>query len=305
MFGYVKPMREELKMREMETYRALYCGLCRSMKRYTGTASTMTLRYDFVFLVLVRLQFSSEQVSFRKRRCLAHPLRRRPMAEDTPEFAYAAAVSAVLTELKLRDDIADEGAFKRLFARFLMPAVAGMRRRGGAAEELQTSMADALRCLSEKEKMGCDSLDEMADCFGELLGRVFSWGLSGGDARVAGEIGRVTGRFIYIMDAADDVTEDRKRGRYNPLLCCYGEEAVEKDEENKLRLSSKIARELYTALLLDLGRMEAAVKLLPRRKNDAAAILLNIIYLGMPAEAKRVLLMAGKTTKEIFDEQSL
>jgi len=302
MFGYVKPLREELKVREMETYRALYCGLCRSMKRHTGLASTVTLRYDFVFLVLVRLQFSDSALSFRKRRCLAHPLRRRPMADDTPQLAYAAAVSAVLAELKLLDDIADERAFKRLFARFLVPAVGRMRRRGGAAEELRTSMADALLRLSEKEKLASDSLDEMADCFGDLLGEVFAWGFSGSDARVAREIGRVTGRFIYVMDAADDVAEDKKRARYNPLLCRYGDEAMEIGEDRKIRLSPKIAEELYTAVLLDLGRLEAAVKLLPRSAGDTAAILLNIIYLGMPAEARRVLFTLDKTTKEIFDE---
>ena len=163
-------------------------------------------------------------------------------------------------------------------------------------------MAASLLRLSEMEKTACDSVDEMADCFGDLLGDVFAWGLSGSEERLAREIGRVTGRFIYVMDAADDAVEDQKLGRYNPLLCRYGGEALEETGKCKFRLSPKIAEGLYTALLLDLGRLEAAVKLLPRRADDTAAILLNIIYLGMPAEARRVLFTPDKTTKEIFDE---
>ena len=36
MFGYIRPLVGEMKVRENEMFRAVYCGLCRSMGKHTG-----------------------------------------------------------------------------------------------------------------------------------------------------------------------------------------------------------------------------------------------------------------------------
>ena len=36
MFGYVRPNRDELKVRELRDYEALYCGLCHACLLYTS-----------------------------------------------------------------------------------------------------------------------------------------------------------------------------------------------------------------------------------------------------------------------------
>ena len=53
MFGYVRPVRDELKCRDFDLYRAVYCGLCRCMKERCGWTSTWFLNYDFTFLALL------------------------------------------------------------------------------------------------------------------------------------------------------------------------------------------------------------------------------------------------------------
>ena len=55
MFGYVKPDKAELLVKEYEFYRATYCGVCRAMKKYTGVLSNVGLSYDSVALALVRM----------------------------------------------------------------------------------------------------------------------------------------------------------------------------------------------------------------------------------------------------------
>ena len=50
VFGYVKPVKAELLMKEYDFYRATYCGICRAMKKHTGIFSNATLTYDSVFL---------------------------------------------------------------------------------------------------------------------------------------------------------------------------------------------------------------------------------------------------------------
>ncbi|MCD8242159.1 MAG: DUF5685 family protein, partial [Lachnospiraceae bacterium] len=53
MFGYIMVHQPELKVREYETYRASYCGLCRSLKKRHGRIGQMTLSFDMTFIALL------------------------------------------------------------------------------------------------------------------------------------------------------------------------------------------------------------------------------------------------------------
>ena len=53
MFGYVRPNREELKVREQRDYDALYCGLCQALGTRHGFWARMFLNYDFTFLAML------------------------------------------------------------------------------------------------------------------------------------------------------------------------------------------------------------------------------------------------------------
>ena len=88
MLGYIKAVREELRLREYEYYRASYCGLCRAMGRCTGQCSRLTLSYDLLLLANLRMALRGVEPSFRHRRCLAHPVRRRWMMEPNAERSW-------------------------------------------------------------------------------------------------------------------------------------------------------------------------------------------------------------------------
>ncbi len=294
MFGYVKPYTPELKMREYELYRAIYCGLCRSMGKRTGQTSRFTLNYDFVFLAAVRLLATGEEVRSDRKVCIAHPFRKRQYICDNEAFRYSADVSAFLSEGKLNDDIVDEGGIKRLRALVLHPAVRHMVKKASASEnfylkEVKDVIPTRLGELSELEREGCTSLDRCAEVFGSLTAELFAAGLSDREARIAREIGRGVGRFIYVCDACDDVCDDCKRGSFNPILTLYGGEAVKKDKDS-VKLSVEIAESLYTGTLLDLERCAAAAELLcDDGDKSVAALVRNILYLGMPEILKSVL----------------
>lgn len=285
MFGYIKPQKSELKVRELEFYKALYCGLCRSMGKNTGCASKFTLSYDFVFLAAVRMVLCDVKPTFSPCRCMAHPTRKKPMCDDNEALSYSAAAAAVLTEAKLRDDINDEKGMKRFAARFALLFASKMRRRA-EGKAPSDAIEKALSELSELEKGECHSLDIPADKFGELLSAVMSFGLEGAEARIAAEIGRSVGRYIYVLDAADDLEDDKKNDSYNPLR--YAEISPE---------------DLSVAVRLELGRLEGAVNLLDfSGKRDLEGIIKNIIYLGMPAEADRVFSQKGRGKKKGTDK---
>lgn len=307
MFGYIRPLVGEMKVRENEMFRAVYCGLCRSMGKHTGCTSRMTLSYDFVFLAIFRAALTDTVFIPEAHRCAVHPLKKRAMAQDNDVLRYCARAAALLTHAKLQDDLRDEHGVHLLAAHTLRPAASGMRRRVRDLDALESCITDHLCRLSDLERAQCDSIDETAACFGALLGDICAWELDGLPARIAREAGEATGRFIYITDAADDAPDDAAKGRYNPLLRRYGENIFElrpvydRTESaspggEKLRLKADIAESIYTAALCSLTRLEGAVSLMDftHTQPETEGILKNIAFLGMPAELRRVLALTPR-----------
>lgn len=300
MFGYVKPHVPELKVGEYELFRAVYCGLCRSMGQHTGTLSRFTLSYDYVFLAAVRMALTETVPDCKKRRCIAHPVKQRNMAEENPALAYTAAAAACMLSEKLSDDTSDETGFKRLLSQGGKPFAKGMVRRVTREGESANApdpvkIGELLQKLYDLEKAESESVDETADAFGNVLAYVFSCGLCGSEAAVAGEIGRAAGRFVYICDAADDLTDDIKKGRYNPIARLWGEMATE-EVDGKTVMSSLAAESVGVAVRLDLQKLGLAVELLPV-SHPLVPIIKNIVYLGMPTAMDKILGKIGVNSK--------
>ena len=203
MFGYVKPVHTELLVKEYEFYRATYCGVCRAMKKHTGFLSNVSLSYDSVFLALSRMLFvKDEELGVQKKRCIAHPLRKRPMLKENPAIEYTARAFAILTYYKVLDDVADEGLGKRMLIAPARPVLRHGARKARIVT-LADKIAEKLAAITELEKASTASVDEPADLFGELLGEVFAYGLSGEGELVLRRLGYHLGRFVYAADAAE------------------------------------------------------------------------------------------------------
>ncbi len=294
MFGYVRINKAELRVREYEYYRAAYCGLCRSMGKCTGQCSRLTLSYDIAFLTQVRMALVGTEPQFKKRRCMVHPLRARMMMEPNAELSYAADASALLAFEKCRDDVTDKRGFGRLIARCRVLLLRGAYRRAKKRlPEVAVALREHLAALSALEREKRPTVDEPAAVFGELLALLFSHGLEEDAARIARVIGNKVGRFIYIVDAVDDLEKDEKSRNYNPVLLLYGKNPT------------KEARQLLQdALLSCLSDAATALDLIGEAQYSACrAVLENILYLGMPAAAKKVIWGEGACCKEETSEQ--
>ena len=294
MFGYIKTAQRELRIREYEYYRASYCGLCRTMGKCTGQCSRMLLSYDFAFLANVRMMLTKTEPTFKKRRCIAHPFHPRMMMEPNEQLAYCADATAILAFEKCRDDLHDERGFARFKALWQWLFVRGAYKR---AKKRHPALADTVRAhlvrLGEKEREQRPSVDEAAAIFADLLADVVSGELDAALLPVARTIGRQTGRFIYIVDAIDDLADDAKRKRFNPFLLLFG--AMPNEEQR---------RGIEAALISGLSDMEAAFDLvLEENAPERCEILKNILYLGMPETARAVLWGDAKKCKEDSHEQ--
>ncbi len=286
MFGYVRPQVPQLKVMEYEMYRAVYCGLCRAMGRVTGQASRITLSYDFTLLAMVRMILEGITPEFEPFCCAVHPLKKRTFVRDNAVLGYAAAMSAVLAYLKNRDDLCDERGLKKARAVFAELPLRRMKKRGGRflPETAAAELVLRMQRLSELEAAGCPSADETAAVFGDVLSYVFSLGLDGERAETAEIIGRYVGRFVYICDAADDLADDIRAGRYNPLAAGWGSLAVTEDG----KMTDLVRGSLEVSLPLDLEELGRAAEALDPG-HPFTPVVRNIVYLGLPASMRRVL----------------
>lgn len=288
MFGYVTAKTGELRVREYDAYKSVYCGLCKQLKKSCGPFSRMFLSYDITFMALVALSLKPECQS-REGRCMLNPLKKRRFVCDEPALEFSALASALMTYYKLQDDCLDEhgfGALKAQGARLLFRGV--HKKAAKKLPELDRIVGDSCAALRGAEKQGGLTLDHYCDFFAAMLGTVFEK-LSEEEtvSRVLHEVGYFTGKWIYLIDAADDLKEDFVKGRFNAIISSY-----EKKEGETLDLYWERTCPTVRQYLDDtLGMLWRAFELLPVR--SARGITENIVYLGMPERQKQVLAPAG------------
>ena len=197
------------------------------------------------------------------------------------QLRYCAAVSAELTYRDMLDKINDSCGLRKLFYRMSLPALRRAKKKAGEAYKFDEGyVTSALEKLSRLEAEKTPSPDRAADAFGEALEYFFSYGLPEGKKQSAAEIGRNTGRFIYVADAADDIEKDEKSGAYNPLLLSEGE-----TEEKLNRVFCAMCVWADTA---------AGELMLEGRPSPEADVAVNILKLGMPDAAKKTTEKRGK-----------
>ena len=280
MFGYIRTDVPQMRVRENEYYRAVYCGLCRAQGKCTGQCSRFTLNYDITFLALLRIALETESVEIKRGRCIAHPLKKRAYVAFCEPLAYCAYASAILTHGKVADDINDERGLKKLKALAATPLTGRMRKKAlKKYSELDKKVFEGLKKLSEIEKRREASVDIPADAFGDILADIVSYGLPKKEEKIMREFGKHVGRWIYMIDAADDISEDLKAKRFNAFACLYGGEIPEDEKES-----------IVNSLRLELLGAEPAFDLIDFKEHkDIEAIVANILYRGMPKTSERVL----------------
>ena len=274
MFGYVKPFIPNLRIKDYDFYKSVYCGLCRSMKNHTGNISRVTLSFDMTFFALVRMALTQTNITVRRRRCFVHPLRKRPIMDDNEALAYTSYVSAILMYHKVSDTIADDKGIKKLGAYTVKPYAGGMKRRAAkAAYEIAVIADTAMKKLSALESENCGIPDMPADVFGDLLGRLLAYGLDQRNARIAYEIGLHTGRWVYLTDAVFDYENDQKKGTYNPFLYAFSDSG----QMNRFKATA-----LKGIMAMEADSIMRAVNLIDfHGRATLRSCIENIIYDGM------------------------
>ncbi|MBP1568901.1 MAG: hypothetical protein J6A12_00730 [Oscillospiraceae bacterium] len=155
MFGYIKPFRPELKIREAEDYKAVYCGLCKELGRSYGLFARMTLSYDFAFMAMFFMSLNSEICpSFEKCSCIAHPFKKQCRCLENRAVSLAAKAAMILTYYKIKDDLSDKGFLGRIRAVLLLPFASSARKKAlSSGEEAKKIDLCAAKMIEEQGRL--------------------------------------------------------------------------------------------------------------------------------------------------------
>lgn len=264
MFGYVLVNKPELKIKDFEKYRSYYCGLCHALGERHGTKGRLTLNYDMTFLIMILTDLYETEERVTYGRCPVHPAKKH-CSRRSSVTDYCADMCVLLAYYKCKDDWDDE---KKVKARVSMNSLKKSAEKVGRKyPEKAASIAKKMNMLSIVESAENLPMDKVAKVFGEIMAEVFCYR----DDMWKEDLYRVgfyLGKFIYLLDAYEDIELDIKTGDYNPFKELYRTSSPEEFNDRVLNL-----------LLLMIGECTDAFERLPLVEN--VEILRNILYSGV------------------------
>ena len=278
MFGYVTVCEPELKVKDLKKYRAYYCGLCRTLKEDYGFMGQMTLTYDMTFAVILLSSLYETIAKHEEHRCKVHPVKRQHMLWNEIT-SYAAAMNVLLAYYHMEDDWQDDHKVSSLMTKSLIQGKAKkiIEKYPRQSKVIQQS----LRELGECERENSMDIDRAAGCFGRLMAELFVWKEDIWEKTLR-KMGFYLGKFIYLMDAYEDIEEDLKQGRYNPFTELYKKETFEQNCQQILKMMMAETSKVFEQLPI----------------LEDAEILRNILYAGVWTRYGQIRCRRKETKKE-------
>ncbi len=273
MFGYVKAYKPELRIKEWEMYKAVYCSLCRELGKKYGILARFTLSYDFTFLTLLDMSLSDGFPETERKCCALNPLKKCNYCKTKDDIlSFSAAAAMIMLYYKLLDNIDDEKGIGKLKYLLLKPCFSRAYKKAVRdnpdIDDVFKEFSAAQKIVEKNENCG---IDEAAEPTATMLSKVFSMcSAEEFNSRALSRMGYCMGRYIYIIDAAKDLKDDIKKNNFNPYKNNenYKEDAVR-------QLGVCIEETIKAFELLEIKQL----------KN----ILGNIIYLGLDDTLKKEL----------------
>lgn len=278
MFGYVVANIEKLSPEQQAIYRGYYCGICRSLKKQYGNFGRLTLNYDITFMALLLADLFDPATTYHKGRCVVHPAKQRTMTQNEL-IDYGAAMNVLLAYHNLMDDWQDDKnqAAKTAAKRLEHHVVAITEQYPRQAK----AVASCMKELSRLELTAPQDLDAAANLSGRMLGELFVYKKDRW-AEDCYTLGEALGRFVYWMDAYEDLPKDLKKGSYNPMALICDRADYEQRVEEMLKDA--------------LGTCAIVLERLPLVEH--LDILRNILYSGVWSKYRQLNEVKKKGEKE-------
>lgn len=275
MFGYINPSTPNLFIKDDILYKALYCGMCKSIGKGCGNVARGALTYDTAFMSALLHNIKNCDVKIEKRRCILHLIKRRPMAREDELSVIIGCMNTVLAYHKLLDDRQDgekKGMFSFVFRR-------GYRRAVRKHPEIGRIVEECMLSQRELEKSGCSIIEQACEPTAEMMRRLSDYALGEYATEDTGALMYDIGKWIYLADALDDYDKDVKKGRYNVLFNAFG-------KDTKAEAVAAFGDEInfiFNALFADMRQRLGGIKFYFNRDLTD-----NIILIGIPSRTRRL-----------------
>lgn len=285
MFGYITICEPELKVKDLRKYKAYYCGLCRTLKERYGSVGQLTLTYDMTFCVILLTSLYESGTEHSVHRCKVHPVKKQDMLQNEIT-EYAADMNMILTYYHMKDDWADEKKVSGFVGTYALRSK--VRQIISAYPRQSRVIQRELKALAELEKEGSVDIDQTAGCFGRLMGELLVYQEDLWEDRLR-RMGFFLGKFIYLMDAYEDLDKDLKEGCFNPL--------------KELKQKEDYEERCKEMLCMMIAECSAQFEGLPCLLD--VDILRNILYDGVWTRYRKIQEQKKKSEDKNHDEKSI
>ena len=275
IFGYIRPFKPEMKIKEFETYRAVYCGLCKSLGKKYGISARFVLNYDLTMLAVLRLALDDYNPAIVREGCMFNPLKKKPTCIKNEHIDFCADVLMILAYYKLKDDLKDNKFFKKLLIIPLYPLLAfAFKKAARLQPQINKSIFEYISSQNKLENNHCSSVDEACEPTAILLSQLASFETADPkQKRILERLGYCLGKWIYLIDAYDDFDKDLEENGYNPLIAKF---SVKTGDDEAIK---NAYHEAEITLTTSINEAIAAFELLGVKRFKE--ILGNLFYLGM------------------------
>lgn len=265
MFGYVLVNKPELRIREFDTYRSYYCGLCHTLGDRHGLCGKMTLTYDMTFLVMLLSDLYDEEDRVREARCIIHPVHKHCVRQNTVT-EYCADMGLLLSYYKCLDDWQDDKKVSaRVLAELLKIKCKPIEEQYQQKARFIKEKLNELNAIeSEEQENGISHIDRAARVFGEIMAEIFVYKDDQWKEDLY-KVGFYLGKYVYLLDAYEDIEDDVKKDSYNPFVNIYK--------------NSNFEDQVLSLLMMMIGECTDAFERLPIVEN--IEIMRNILYSGV------------------------
>lgn len=280
LLGYVKTYKPELKIKDYEVYRGLYCSLCRTLGRQYGILSRLLLSYDVTFLIVVMLSVKNAVPTFKKGRCPFNVAKRCNYCQDCKgDLSFAAALTVLMFYYKVKDNLADSPFFKRLLVRLIVPYASRLRVKAlKKYKRLDELLSGGMKRQAFTENSNTDVTDRAAHESADMLGRIFCY--DDADNINLYRFGYAVGRWVYLMDAADDMEKDLKSKSFNVFVNRF---KIKDIRDFKAEMKKEIEA------TLNMSRAQALEAFSKLETKIFIPIVENILTDGMDSSMNKVL----------------
>jgi hypothetical protein len=284
MIGYIKTYPPELKMKEYVKYNAYYCGICHSIKDRWGQIPRLTLNYDCVFLAVFIDSLLKIPMEYEDFRCIVHPIVKKKKVIRSSTIDYISDMNLYLSYMKMVDNVKDENNL------FHSISEKTMRRYGKKLKEKYKEITDKidnhLKDMQKLEDNNCDNIDEVAECYAEIINDICLYKLNEIEEEsrvIVGKIAYNVGKWVYSADAFDDIEKDIKKNMFNPYLTRF------QYEKGKDILKFKNDIKERSSFIL-CAPLKAATDLYEDLDDDYKdSIVRNILYEGLYDRTEKIL----------------